>query len=229
MGLCLVCEYIFHSNKVWRTSSTLCKHHSPLWLSHTGQSRAQSEGSPCPRSHRSGRDPEKKHTCHQVVVSSKHKTVWMCSSRSPLRMRRGRWSRELPGTAWPPSHPQTGDCPPMSAMGETNQANKKRIIVNKADGVYRLSAVCPSSSHYLIGGEALILQRGRPLGRDAHFHVAERLPWCMQEHIAGGTERKGHRVQKKIQSSTTKRWQTAIEATTMIFLLDDYNNCNCPF
>lgn len=91
--------------------------HSPLWPSCTGRSRARSEGSPCPRSRRSGRDPGKQHTCHPVVPSSTHTSVPTRSSRSPPRMRRGRWSRGLPGTAWPPSHPQTGDCPPMSATG----------------------------------------------------------------------------------------------------------------
>lgn len=87
-------------------------------------------------------------------------------------MRRGRWSRGLPGTAWPPLHPQTGDCPPMSAMRE----NKQQIIVNEENGLDGLSAVRLSSARYLARGEAPILQGGRPLGGDAHFHVAERLP-----------------------------------------------------
>lgn len=47
-----------------------------------------------------------------------------------------------------------------------------------------------SSPHYLAGGEALILQGGGPLGRDAHFHIAECLPGRVQEHIAGDTENK---------------------------------------
>lgn len=99
---------------------------------------------------------------------------------------------------WPPSHPQTGDFPPMSAVGETNQASKQTANhCKRGKRIYGSSAVRPSSARYLVGGETLILQGRRPLGRDAHFHVAERLPRRMQEHIAGGTESKGHTAQKK--------------------------------
>jgi len=43
---------------------------------------------------------------------------------------------------------------------------------------------------YLAGREsrhAAILERRRPLGRDADFHVAERLPGRVQQHVAGET------------------------------------------
>lgn len=54
----------------------------------------------------------------------------------------------------------------------------------------RISHCGDSSPHYLARGEALIVQGGRPLGRDAHFHIAEGLPGRVQEHIAGDTESK---------------------------------------
>ena len=41
-------------------------------------------------------------------------------------MRRGRWSPELPGTEWPAFHPQTDDCPPMSATVGGNTVNHTR-------------------------------------------------------------------------------------------------------
>lgn len=40
---------------------------------------------------------------------------------------------------------------------------------------------------YLAGGETVILDGWCPLGRDAHFHIAERLPGRMQQDIAAET------------------------------------------
>ena len=37
-------------------------------------------------------------------------------------------------------------------------------------------------------GPAAILDGWRPLGGDAHFHIAERLPGRVQQHIAGQTQ-----------------------------------------
>lgn len=37
-------------------------------------------------------------------------------------------------------------------------------------------------------GHTAILDGWRPLGWDAHFHIAERLPGRMEQHIAGETE-----------------------------------------
>lgn len=46
------------------------------------------------------------------------------------------------------------------------------------------------SARYLVGKErrgAVVLDGRRPLGRDAHFHIAEGFPGRVQQHIAEET------------------------------------------
>lgn len=64
----------------------------------------------------------------------------------------------------------------MSATGGKNQAGKQTTNQCKEGGRIVRRADWLVLHGYLVGGEALVLQGGRPLGRDAHFHVAERLP-----------------------------------------------------
>ena len=112
----------------------------------------------------------------------------MCSNRvthSPLRRRRGRWCPELRGTEWPALYLQTDDCPPMSGT-----VREKQFVTHP--GCLNVKGSNAALFYwYLIGRKsccAAICKSWRPLSGDADFHIAERLPGGMEQHIAGETE-----------------------------------------
>lgn len=107
-------------------------------------------------------------------------------SVSPERTRIGRWSPEPPGTEWPALHFQTGDC--RSSSG----GNHSHSWATAESLTFDPTLCCT----YVDGGDAGIGERRRPLGRDAHFHIAESLPRCMQQHITVDAKTYGTRSQQ---------------------------------
>lgn len=142
--------------------------------------------------------------CHRIM-SEADIPLFRSACYSPQRMRRGRWSPELQGTEWPALHLQTDDCLPMSGaiteqllkisggafafLPTSNLISFSRGSCLKAKILDSFCLYCNSIPdivpHYLDRGDRDIVECRRPLGWDAHFHIAERFSRRMQQHIAG--------------------------------------------
>lgn len=77
--------------------------------------------------------------------------------------------------------------------------------------VVRLYAQPEYRSTHLNRRDAGIVEGRRPLGGDAHFHIAERLPGCVQQHITGDIKSDRTQLNLRVQYNKIIKKQTDLE------------------